>query len=152
MILILIILVIIILYLVIDYKKDTERDVLYHQLEIKTNSQIAPSPVMPQLIKIQTDQNIPPNRLYNSKNNFQQIGFIYNSTNRYPLFSRNKYPNKSDKQEYYIIDDKQIKIPFSSKNDNELFNSDTVIIPELNNQEFKVQVYEIDTTKYDPNF
>lgn len=80
---------------------------------------------------------ISPERIYTGRNislsEYQMIGFIYTGNERYPLYGRYKYPGRTDKYEYYIIDEtrNKLKIPFKSKNDNELFDGDTVMIPEL---------------------
>ena len=51
--------------------------------------------------------------------NFQQLGFIFNNDERYPLYGRPKYSGRSDRYEYYIIDEtrNRLKIPYKSKND-----------------------------------
>ena len=83
---------------------------------------------------------------------FQQIGFLYNNTDRYPLFSRPKYPGKTDKYEYYIIDESRnrLKIPFRSKNDNELYDGDSIFVDILKG-EYNVKIYDYDNIRYNPN-
>lgn len=104
---------------------------------------------------------VPPERSYVGKkmmsstsqyNEYQPIGFLYNTTDRYPLFARPKYPGKTDKYEYYIIDEtrNRLKIPFRSRNDNELFDNDTIFIDVLNS-EFTVKIYEYDGFRYNPD-
>lgn len=87
-----------------------------------------------------------------SYDDYQLIGFVYNSTQRYPLFGRYKYPGRSDRWEYYIIDESRnrLKMPFKSKNDNELYGGDTVTIPTLPGT-FQTEIYEYETFRYNPN-
>lgn len=100
---------------------------------------------------------VPPERTYVGRlvkpqlDQFQPVGFVYNSTDRYPLFARPKYPGKTDKYEYYVIDEtrNRLKIPFRSRNDNELFDNDTIFIDVLNS-EFTVKIYEYEGFRYNP--
>ena len=82
---------------------------------------------------------------------YQLMGFLYNDANRFPLYGRPKYRGKSDKYEYYIIDESRnrLQIPFKSRNDNELYDNDSITIPELNTT-LKVKLYEYDSVRYDP--
>lgn len=82
---------------------------------------------------------------------FQQIGFIYSGNERYPLYGRPKYPGKTDKYEYYIIDEtrNRLKIPYKSKNDNELYDGDKIHVDILNN-DYDVKIYEYDQFRYNP--
>lgn len=84
-------------------------------------------------------------------NEYQNIGYIYNSNQRYPLYGRYK-DQRSDKWEYYIIDDSKnkIKIPIVTKNYYELLDNDTLTIQELNDT-FNVKIYDIKNYKYNPN-
>lgn len=104
---------------------------------------------------------VPPERSYVGRkmmssrdqyDQYQPVGFIYNTTDRYPLFARPKYPGKTDKYEYYIIDEtrNRLKIPFRSRNDNELFDNDTIFIDVLNS-EFTVKIYEYEGFRYNPD-
>lgn len=102
---------------------------------------------------------VSPERIYpsgrlnmTSYSDYQLIGFIFNDTERYPLYGRPKYPGKTDKYEYYIIDESRnrLKIPFKSKNDNELYSGDTIDISGVGSS-FNVNIYEYDTLRYDPN-
>ena len=83
--------------------------------------------------------------------NYQMIGFIYKDEERYPLYGRPKYAGKTDKYEYYIIDESRnrLKIPFKSKNDNELYSGDIINIPGIGSG-FNVNIYEYDSLRYDP--
>ena len=146
----LIIIIIVLIYQFhIDSIKDNITDTKLTELTLLLSQKIT-SPI-PQVIKITTTDTVPPVRIYDSGNKFQQIGFVYDSTRRFPLFSRNKFPNKSDKKEYYILDE-LIKIPFKSLNDYELYDGDTIVIKELNNSKFTIEVYDIESIKYNPNF
>lgn len=101
---------------------------------------------------------VSPERIYpggrfniNSYSNYQLIGFVYNDIDRYPLYGRPKYAGKTDKYEYYIIDESRnrLKIPFKSKNDNELYSTDQIDIPGIGSA-FNVTIYEYDNLRYDP--
>jgi hypothetical protein len=99
----------------------------------------------------------PPESLYRDKydsyQKYQQIGFLTNvQDGQFPVFARDKYPNKSDKQEYYTINEgrNHVKIPFKTKNYNELFDGDQVNVPELSNNSFIFKKYETKTIRYNP--
>lgn len=96
---------------------------------------------------------ISPSRSYVSKNDsFQQLGFIFNDSERYPLYGRPKYSGRSDRYEYYIIDEtrNRLKIPYKSKNDYELSDGDKIFVDILNN-EYNVKIYDYDQFRYDPD-
>jgi hypothetical protein len=83
---------------------------------------------------------------------FQMIGYVYNNNEKYPLFGRYKFPGRSDKWEYHIIDESRnrLKIPFRTKNDQELYDNDPIQIPTMGGQ-FITRLYEYDTIRYNPN-
>lgn len=116
-----------------------------------------------------TQQNVLLNKIYNplvnperlypggrlnspAVDNFQMIGFVHQNNERYPLFGRYKFPGKSDKWEYYLIDESRnrLKIPFKSKNDNEIYDGDTIDIPSVGNG-FTVKIYDYDQFRYNPD-
>lgn len=122
-----------------------------------------------QNVPVNNKANIALNRLYNplsppersypsgrlntpGTSDFQQIGIVYNNTERLPLFGRPKYPGRTEKYEYYIIDEtrNRLKIPFKSKNDNELYDGDTIRVDILNN-DYTVKIYEYDQFRYNPD-
>jgi hypothetical protein len=82
------------------------------------------------------------------------IGFLTSSTSaeRYPLFGRTKYPRRSDKWEYYTIDEgrNRIKIVIKTKGDNELYDGDSLTVPELGG-DFTVKLYEYSNVRYNPD-
>jgi len=95
-----------------------------------------------------------PSRIYkgtNTRNN-EMLGYVYKGDARYPLFGRYKYPGRTEKWDYYIVDENRnrLKIPFKSVNDNELTSQDTVNIPTLGD-DFHVTIYDYDDFKYDPD-
>lgn len=92
-----------------------------------------------------------PGRNYNLENTFQQIGFIYNSDNRYPLYGQ-RYPGKRDKWEYYVVDESRnkLRIKVKSVGDNELYTGDTLSVPILSSTPFAIELYEYDNFKYNP--
>lgn len=89
---------------------------------------------------------------YNSYQQFQMIGYLSGNGQQYPVFARDKYPGRSDKQEYYTINDSRnrVKIPFKTQNWNELFSGDTIDIPEIANN-LVFTKYETNNLRYDPN-
>ena len=80
---------------------------------------------------------------FNGFREFQQLGYISGPNGRYPVMGRYKFNGKSDKFEYYSIDNERgrIKIPFRNKNDNELYDGDSINISELGG-EFTFTKYE----------
>lgn len=102
---------------------------------------------------------VPPERTYPTgrfnqapNDDYQQIGFIFNDYDRYPLYGRPKYPGRTDKYEYYIIDEtrNRLKIPYKSRNDNEMYDGDNIRVDILKN-DFTVKIYEYDNFRYNPN-
>jgi hypothetical protein len=94
----------------------------------------------------------PGGRLNTSRvSSYQMMGFLYNGNERFPLFGRQKWPGKSDKWEYYAIDEtrNRLKLPFTSKNDNELYDGDIISIPGVGN-DYTVKIYEYDQFRYNP--
>jgi hypothetical protein len=92
-------------------------------------------------------------RGYDSYQQFQMIGYLSGNGQQYPVFARDKYPGRTDKQEYYTINDSRnrVKIPFKTQNWNELYSGDTIDIPEIGNS-LVFTKYETNTLRYDPNY
>lgn len=94
-----------------------------------------------------------PVRQYESSN-FQNIGYVYNvsSGNKYPLYGRTRYRRRSDKWEYYIVEDSEnkIRIPYKSRNDNELSTGDVINIRGVTG-DLQVELYELDQPRYNPD-
>lgn len=94
-----------------------------------------------------------PERIYpnlnNDYSNYQQLGFISSGMLRLPLFGRRKY-RRSDKWEYYVIDNSEnkIKIPIKTVSDNELYSGEAI---QFDGQNFSVFLYDIDTIRYNPD-
>jgi hypothetical protein len=90
-----------------------------------------------------------PTRNYNNSDDYQQIGIVYNSTGRFPLYGRRKYPGNSSKWEYYTIDEtrNRLQIEVKSTNYNELYTGDTISIPILGGT-FTVTLYEYNNFRY----
>ncbi len=85
-----------------------------------------------------------PERIYENSQDYQNVGFLYDSNTRYPLYGRRKYPNKSDKWEYYIIDESRNKlpIPFKTQGDNELYDDDTISVETIGTLTAKIYEYK----------
>lgn len=93
-----------------------------------------------------------PERIYpglHQIDNYQQLGYISKDSLRLPLFGRRKY-KRSDKWEYYVMDNSEnkIKIPIKSVNDYELSSGDPIT---FDGQQFTVNLYEIDSIRYNPD-
>jgi len=88
-----------------------------------------------------------------SYDEYQQIGFVDKNDERYPLYGRPKYPGRTTKYEYYIIDEtrNRLKIPFKSRNDEELYDGESVFIDVLGDT-FSIKIYDYDNVRYNPNF
>jgi hypothetical protein len=89
---------------------------------------------------------------YDAYINYQNIGYLTGNGTQYSVFGRWMYPNKSDKWQYYLINNtrSRLKIPFKTKNNNELYDGDTIDIPELGNG-FIFKKYENEGMRYNPN-
>jgi hypothetical protein len=89
---------------------------------------------------------------YDSYTQYQMTGYITGNGQQYPVFARDKYSGRSDKQEYYTMNEgrNRIKIPFKTKNFEELYSGDRVNIPELGG-EFTFNKYENEGNRYSPN-
>lgn len=89
---------------------------------------------------------------YDAYKNYQMIGYLTGLQGQFPVFGRYKYPGRSDKMEYYTINDSRgrVKIPFKTNNFNELFDGDSIIIDELGGS-YTFKKYENEQFRYDPN-
>jgi len=89
---------------------------------------------------------------YDAYTTYQNLGYLTGNGTQYNVFGRWMYPNKSDRWQYYVInnDRSRIKIPFKTKNNNELYDGDTIDIPELGNG-FVFKKYENEGFRYNPN-
>lgn len=91
-------------------------------------------------------------RGYDGYQDYQMLGYLSGLQGRYPVFGRYKYPGKTDKLEYYAIDDSRgrIKIPFKTKNYNELYDGDSINIDDLGGS-YKFKKYDDEGLRYSPN-
>jgi hypothetical protein len=89
---------------------------------------------------------------YDAYTTYQNLGYLTGNGTQYNVFGRWMYPNKSDRWQYYVINNERsrIKIPFKTKNNNELYDGDTIDIPELGNG-FVFKKYENEGFRYNPN-
>lgn len=101
---------------------------------------------------------VSPERVYQNPltqqlQNYQMIGYLYKDSERLPLFGRYKYPGRTEKWEYYIMDETRnhLKIPFKTVNDNEISDGDVLNIPTLGSG-YTAKIYEYETLRYNPNF
>jgi hypothetical protein len=95
----------------------------------------------------------PSNRQLYNAGLYQLVGFVYNNEARYPLYGRYKDPGRSDRWEYYVIDESRnkLKMPFRSRNDYELVDGEIINIEGLGDN-LTVKIYEIEKYRYDPYF
>lgn len=123
---------------------------------IRARSELGSQPSVNSLVQKIYNPLVPPERRYEGGNvrvsGYQMIGYIYNGNDRYPLFGKYKFPGRTEKWEYYIIDEtrNKLKIPFKSVNDNEITDGDTVNIPTLGDG-FTAKIYEYEQFRYNPN-
>lgn len=89
---------------------------------------------------------------FNANKENQLLGYVTNSDGQYPIYGR-YYNNRSDRFEYYTINEgkNKIKIPIKTKNYEELYTDDKVNIPELSTTEFIFKKYENEGFRYNPN-
>ena len=142
-------------------KQNCERNLQKSQQQQQT----APNLISSRFLNKIYDPISPPESLYrdqyDSYQRYQQIGFLTSvpkldgnvQDGQFPVFARDKYMGKSDKQEYYTINEgrNHVKIPFKTKNYNELFDGDQVNVPELSNTPFIFKKYETENIRYNPN-
>jgi hypothetical protein len=90
---------------------------------------------------------------YDSYTQYQMIGYLSGDGVQYPVFGRDKYSGRSDKQEYYLINEgrNRIKIPFKTVNYNELYDGDSVTVPEVGSRPLIFTKYETEGVRYNPN-
>lgn len=91
-------------------------------------------------------------RGYDGYQEYQMIGYLNGTQGQFPVFGRYKYPGRTDKMEYYTINDSRgrIKIPFKTKNFNELYDGDAIDIQELGG-DYEFTKYEDEGLRYNPN-
>jgi hypothetical protein len=91
-------------------------------------------------------------RGYDGYQQYQMLGYLSGSQGQFPVFGRYKYPGKTDKLEYYTINDSRgrVKIPFKTKNYNELYDGDSVSINEIGG-EYTFRKYDDEGLRYNPN-
>ena len=101
-------------------------------------------------------ENVYPNgtltsRGYDGYNEYQMVGFVSSETDQFPVFGRFHFPRRSDKYDYYTINESRnrIKIPFKTKNYDELYDNDTVDIPGIGTG-LKFTKYETTGLRYNP--
>ena len=84
---------------------------------------------------------------------FQMLGFLSGPNGQFPVMGRYRFSNTTDRLEYYTLNEgrNRIKIPFRTKNDNELFSGDPVNIPELGGELVFKKYEDTDGNRYDPN-
>jgi hypothetical protein len=102
-------------------------------------------------------ENVYPNGNFTSKGydgyqQYQMLGYLSGNQGQFPVFGRYKYPGKTDKMEYYTINDSRgrIKIPFKTVNYNELYDGDSINIDELGGS-YKFKKYDDEGLRYNPN-
>ncbi len=91
-------------------------------------------------------------RGYDAFQEYQMIGYLSNNAGQYPVYGRHHDPGRSDRWDYYTINESRnrIKIPFKTKNYVELYDGDTVDIPEIG-MGLVFKKYETEGLRYNPN-
>lgn len=91
-------------------------------------------------------------RGYDGYQQYQMLGYLSGAQGQFPVFGRYKFPGKTDKMEYYTINDSRgrIKIPFKTVNYNELYDGDSVNIDDLGGS-YIFKKYEDEGLRYNPN-
>jgi len=91
-------------------------------------------------------------RGYDAYQQYQMLGYLSGPQGQFPVFGRYRYPGKTDKYEYYTIDDSRgrIKIPFKTVNYNELYDGDSITIQEIGGS-YIFKKYEDEGLRYNPN-
>lgn len=84
---------------------------------------------------------------------YSQVGYITAQdyqNERYPLYGKHKFPGRSDKWLYYIVDEgrARIKVEVKRRNDEELSSGDVI---QVFGKSFDVEIYPYDTVEYNPN-
>jgi hypothetical protein len=145
----------ILLYSFVDqqmFKYNREKNEKTNVVQPETNV-VQQQPVQQQRITVSGPTRIyPGGRLDTpSYDDYQLIGFLFNDTLRFPLYGRPRYPGRTDKYEYYLVDESRnkLKIPITTKNYNELLDGELINIPELTSV-FTVKLYEFEKLRYDP--
>ena len=85
--------------------------------------------------------------------NYHHIGYVQSTvvdTNgeklTLPLYQRRKYP-RQERYEYYTVDRNGIQIPFSQRNDRQVYDGDSVMIPAFT-AAFTAKVYNVPQIQY----
>lgn len=109
-------------------------------------------PKSPIRIINETQGEILPERKYIGSNTYsissQQVGYIYNNTNRFPL-----YENRQDNNYYYHIKDdsrNNVRIVVETSRNQQIYDNETITVPELGG-DYTVKLYEYSENKYNPN-
>lgn len=91
-------------------------------------------------------------RSFDAYQNYQMLGYLSGNNDQYSVFGRYKYPGKTDKYEYYTINNSRshIKIPFKTNNYDELYDGDVIDIPDISNG-LVFRKYETEELRYNPN-
>lgn len=91
-------------------------------------------------------------RGYNGYQDYQMLGYLSGLQGQFPVYGRYKYPGKTDKLEYYTINDSRgrIKIPFKTQNYNELYDGDSINIDDLGGS-YKFKKYDDEGLRYSPD-
>lgn len=85
---------------------------------------------------------------YSQDRDSQQVGYVTDTTTYqlYPL-----YENRLNNNYYYHIVDSSrnsVKIPFTNNRKEQLYNSDTIKIPEISSSDLTVKVYDYPSMRF----
>lgn len=150
-----------------DTLHDTQLKEQKCQIQLDTLKNSIPSQVNPPVLQnkfldkiynpLSPPENVYPGGNFNTRGydgyqQYQMLGYLSGSQGQFPVFGRYKYPGKTDKMEYYTINDSRgrIKIPFKTKNYNEMYDGDSVIIDDLGGS-YTFKKYDDEGLRYNPN-
>lgn len=103
------------------------------------------------IVEKSVHRGVPININTRNVDHYQQLGILYDGTVTLPLLGRRIYSGSS-KWNYYTLtnDNIAMKVPLSRNGRDcteqygceELYEDDTIIIPEYNNSKFKIKLYD----------
>lgn len=98
------------------------------------------------------ENNYLPERRYVGSNDFSfrsfQTGFIYNNEGRFPIYESRRGRNFY----YHVVDNQrsQIRIPIETPKNEQIYDQQELVVPELSPQPFTVKLYDYAGGKYIP--
>lgn len=133
-----------IFYVIYKFQNNNANNNLSHQTISPKSAQVS--------VKLQPNPEYYPEKTYIGERDYnmssQQVGLVFNDNKTFPIFM-----NRSGRDFYYhVIDDTRnnIRIPLLNNKKTELYDKDSIVIPELNFTG-TVKLYENSSSFYTPN-